>query len=161
MNRILIIVVASAWVTILSACGHVSRGGWQPATEGIQEPLKNVISVPMVSRELVMDEVADEVDDYFRILREQRIRLTDNILTEGWIDTEPRIGSTVLEPWRKDFQPRVRIGARLTANGPTLGTCSCYPQRQSVSDRRQGLQGTGRSTGAGGLDSQWTPVSPR
>jgi hypothetical protein len=65
----------------------------------------NPLPVPFYPRELVMDEVSDEIEDYFRILREQRVRLTGDILTEGFIDTEPKIGSTVLEPWRKDSSP--------------------------------------------------------
>lgn len=90
--------------SLLVGCSHVSTGGWKPVTDtpaGIPNPL----SVPLVPRELVMDEVSDEIDDYFRIIREQRIRLNQNILTEGWIDTAPQIGSTVLEPWRRDSQP--------------------------------------------------------
>jgi hypothetical protein len=62
----------------------------------------NPLPVAPLPRELVMDEVADAVDDYFRIAREQRIQLAGNIMTEGWIETHPRIGSTVLEPWRGD-----------------------------------------------------------
>lgn len=93
-------------IASFTACGNISSGGWRPVPEGSQQvALPNPLSVPLVPRELVMDEVADEVDDYFRILREQRIRLTDNILTEGWVDTEPKIGSTLLEPWRNDSSP--------------------------------------------------------
>lgn len=62
----------------------------------------NPLPVPFYPRELVMDEVSDEIEDYFRIIKEQRIRLVDNILIEGYIDTEPKIGSTLLEPWRRD-----------------------------------------------------------
>lgn len=94
----LLTAICVAWFT---GCGQVSNGGWQMAGTSMQG-LQNPISVPMVPRELVMDEVSDEVDDYFRILKEQQIRLTDNIMTEGWIDTAPKIGSTWLEPWRQD-----------------------------------------------------------
>jgi len=83
----------------------MNSGGWRAVGDGVPQGLPNPLSVPLIARELVMDEVADEIDDYFRVLREQRIRLTDNILTEGWIDTEPRIGSTVLEPWNQDSRP--------------------------------------------------------
>lgn len=88
-----------------SGCRGIVRGGWEPVSDLAGGGLANPLAVPLVPRELVMDEVADEVDDYFRVLREQRIRLTDNILTEGWIDTEPKIGSTLLEPWRNDSSP--------------------------------------------------------
>ena len=49
-----------------------------------------------------MDQISDELDDYFRIYREERVRLVDNVLTEGWIETHPKIGATLLEPWKRD-----------------------------------------------------------
>ena len=96
-------------LTGISGCGNISSGGWGAVSEGVQTGLPNPLSLPLVSRDLVMDEVSDEIDDYFSILREQRIRLNSNILTEGWIDTSPRIGSTILEPWRKDSTPGFEV----------------------------------------------------
>ena len=58
--------------------------------------LENPLIVSYVDREWVMDAVSDELDNYFRIYREERIRLVDNIVTEGWIETHPQIGSTAL-----------------------------------------------------------------
>ena len=66
------------------------------------EPTSNPIYVPIVDRELVMDQISDELDDYFRIYREERVRLVDHVLTEGWIETHPKIGATLFEPWRRD-----------------------------------------------------------
>lgn len=71
------------------------------AFEGVPNPLP----IGLLPRELVMEVVSDEVEDYFRIIREQHIRLTGDLLTEGFIDTEPKTGSTVLEPWRQDSTP--------------------------------------------------------
>ncbi|HMO14215.1 MAG TPA: hypothetical protein PKD64_10690 [Pirellulaceae bacterium] len=68
-------------------------------------PLANPLPVPMLSRDEVMDTVSDEVGNYFRIIREERVRLLEDILTEGWIETQPRIGATALEPWRRDSTP--------------------------------------------------------
>ena len=62
----------------------------------------NPLAVPMLDRWLVMEQISDEVDNYFRILREERIRVHDGILSEGRIETLPKIGSTLLEPWRRD-----------------------------------------------------------
>ena len=66
------------------------------------EPVPNPLIVPLVDRWFLMDEISDEIDDYFRVLREERIRSVDGVMTEGWIETHPRIGSTVLEPWHHD-----------------------------------------------------------
>ena len=68
----------------------------------VAQDVPNPVTVPMVAREMVMDEVADELDNYFRIAREERVRLVDEIMTEGWIETHPETGSTLFEPWRKD-----------------------------------------------------------
>ena len=62
----------------------------------------NPLAVPLLDRWLVMEQMSDELDDYFRIFREERIRMHDGILSEGRIETHPKIGSTLLEPWRRD-----------------------------------------------------------
>jgi hypothetical protein len=66
------------------------------------EPVANPLIVPLMDRWFLMDEISDEIDDYFRVFREERIRSVDGLMTEGWIETHPRIGSTVLEPWHHD-----------------------------------------------------------
>jgi hypothetical protein len=58
--------------------------------------------VPGDDRDQVWFAVVDSVDDYFRIEREERVKLVGNVLTEGRIDTYPEVGSTLLEPWRRD-----------------------------------------------------------
>ena len=68
-----------------------------PATQ-----VANPLAVPMLDRWLVMEQISDELDNYFRIFREERIRMHDGILSEGRIETHPKIGSTLLEPWRRD-----------------------------------------------------------
>jgi hypothetical protein len=67
-----------------------------------QNQVSNPLAVPLVDRWLVMEQVSDEIDDYFKILRDERIAVYDGIMSEGRIETHPRIGGTLLEPWRKD-----------------------------------------------------------
>ncbi len=55
-----------------------------------------------MNRDFVWDQVVDVVDDYFRIQKEERVKLIGDMLTEGRIDTYPRSGSTIFEPWNKD-----------------------------------------------------------
>ena len=69
-----------------------------PTDLGIPNPLL----VPMMDRWYVMDQVSDVLDDYFRIYREERIRVVESVMSEGWIETHPKIGGTLLEPWKKD-----------------------------------------------------------
>jgi hypothetical protein len=54
------------------------------------------------SHEVVWDQVADVISGYFRIEKEQRVRIVGNVFTEGRIDTYPRGGATLLEPQRRD-----------------------------------------------------------
>jgi hypothetical protein len=65
-------------------------------------PLQNPMFIPAVDRELLWNQTVDSVDDFFRIEREDRVRVIGGVLTEGRIDTFPTIGSTMLEPWRTD-----------------------------------------------------------
>ena len=60
------------------------------------------VLVPALNRDLVWDQVVDIIDDYFRIEREERVKLIGNTLIEGRIDTFPITGATLLEPWHRD-----------------------------------------------------------
>ena len=71
----------------------------------VHQEIQNPVQIPLLDRFLVLDEISDEMDDYFRIAREEQIRIVGGVMTEGWIETFPKIGSTVLEPWRKDSTP--------------------------------------------------------
>jgi len=66
---------------------------------------ENPMFVPAIDREFLHNQTVDALDNYFRIEREERVRLIGGILTEGRIDTFPRVGSTLLEPWRGDSTP--------------------------------------------------------
>jgi hypothetical protein len=70
-----------------------------PATLGIGNPL----FVSGGDREFIYNQVVDSLDDYFKIRSERRLKLVGGIVTPGRIDTFPVIGTTLLEPWRKDF----------------------------------------------------------
>lgn len=98
---VLILVIALPCVGL---CG--CRSFWPSEMDAVkaldQNAIENPILVPMIDPEWAMSAVSDELDNYFRIAREERIRIVDGIITEGWIETHPKIGSTYLEPWRRD-----------------------------------------------------------
>lgn len=77
--------------------GHGDAGG--------PRMIENPLFVPSMDREFLWNQTVDSVDDYFRIEREERVRLIAGVLTEGRIDTFPVTGSTILEPWRTDSTP--------------------------------------------------------
>jgi hypothetical protein len=77
----------------------------QPGPPGIPAIVAgppNPILVPVGDENLAWDQIADLVDDYFKITREQRVRRTGDAWTEGRIETAPLDGATVLEPHRRD-----------------------------------------------------------
>ena len=83
-----------------AGCHGLFRG-----PSGGARPIENPLFIPPVDREFFWNQTIDAVDDYFRIEREDRVRLIGGILTEGRIDTFPTIGSTLFEPWRRDSTP--------------------------------------------------------
>lgn len=72
---------------------------------GDETPVRNPLMVPGVDREFLWNQAVDTVDNYFRIEHEERVKLIGGILTEGRIDTYPKVGSTLLEPWAGDSTP--------------------------------------------------------
>jgi len=73
--------------------------------DGPPPMIENPLYVPAMDREFLWNQTVDSVDDFFRIEREERVRLIAGVLTEGRIDTFPVTGSTILEPWRTDSTP--------------------------------------------------------
>lgn len=90
---------ACALLILTQFCGCTSVFHRRASSAG---PISNPLFIPPVDRELLWNTTVDAVDDYFRIEREDRVRLIAGVLTEGRIDTFPTIGSTMLEPWRGD-----------------------------------------------------------
>jgi hypothetical protein len=101
MRLFLVILTVSC---LLNLGCRAFRESYQPTCEADCQILNPMI-VPMMDRWYLMDQIGDELDNYFLIYREERIREIDGLLTEGWIETHPKIGATVLEPWKKDSTP--------------------------------------------------------
>ncbi len=80
-------------------------GTWGCAAPQLAQPgvaYQNPIYVPAPNHDVFWNGVVDAVDDYFKIVREERVRQVGDLLTEGQIETRPEIGSTLLEPWNGD-----------------------------------------------------------
>lgn len=65
----------------------------------------NPASAVIPNHDFAWNQIVDEVDNYFKIKKEERVRLDEGIISEGVITTYPTPGSTWLEPWRKDSSP--------------------------------------------------------
>ncbi len=62
----------------------------------------NPTLLPVADAECAWETVVDVVDDYFKIEREEPVRIVGDILTEGRLDTYPKVAATILEPWHAD-----------------------------------------------------------
>jgi len=97
---------AAVLFAALTGCRFWNRPLITPvATINQKEALPNPMLIPLNDRELIWNQLVDEVDDYFQIDREQRVQEVGGVLMEGRIETFARTGSTVLEPWRRDSTP--------------------------------------------------------
>lgn len=89
-----VLLIAPGCGTLLKYC--------EPTANPVVVAYQNPMLVPTCEPECVWETVADVIDDYFRIEREEPARLVGNMLTEGRMDTFPEVGSTLFEPWRHD-----------------------------------------------------------
>jgi hypothetical protein len=62
----------------------------------------NPIFVDNHHHEFLWSVVADVIDNHFEIEREIPIRLYGNVLTEGHLETKPKIGASLAEFWHAD-----------------------------------------------------------
>ena len=106
MRRLLsVALILSA--SLLGCAGNrsLTDPGWQ--TQNVFHD--NPTFLPVTDHEFVWETTVDVVDDYFRIEREEPVRLMGSAPTEGRLDTFPAVGSTLFEPWRRDSASRYEI----------------------------------------------------
>lgn len=96
-RRILIVLAA---LLPLGGCHHFNHA--LPFFGSAPPALENPVFVPAGDPEFIWNQVVDTVDDYFKIAREDRVRVVGGVLTEGRIHTHPTPAATLLEPWRRD-----------------------------------------------------------
>jgi len=66
----------------------------------------NPVFVRAKNPEVFWETLVDIVDDDFEIEREDPVRQFQTVLTSGRIDTRPKIGATIFEPWHRDSPDR-------------------------------------------------------
>lgn len=75
----------------------------QPAAVQPAPPAhSNPVFVPVADQHCAWEQVVDVLDDYFRIEREEPVRMIGNDMTTGVITTVPEVSPTIFEPWRSD-----------------------------------------------------------
>lgn len=68
----------------------------------------NPVFIPITDPHCAWEQLVDVVNDYFRIEREEPVRVVGNMLTEGSITTAAEVSPTILEPWRQDTADRAQ-----------------------------------------------------
>lgn len=75
---------------------------WPVSPPRVEPVVPNPMYVAVADRDLLWNTLVDVVDDDFQIQREERIRQDDDVLVEGRLETQPKVGASVLEPWHDD-----------------------------------------------------------
>lgn len=102
--------IERCWISVLLITPIVAGGcrlhdgpfGLGPTTTPQAALAQNPMYVPLSDREFLWNQLVDTVDDYFDIEREERVRMLGGVLTEGQLETFPKPGATLLEPWQPD-----------------------------------------------------------
>jgi hypothetical protein len=104
-------VVAAATVAALLG-GCASEPTWTAAPEcpapqsALVKPATlsyaNPIFIPIADPQRAWEQVVEVVSAYFRIEREEPVRMAGDTPTEGRIVTVPEVSPTIFEPWRND-----------------------------------------------------------
>ncbi|MDR3181904.1 MAG: hypothetical protein LBT89_03130 [Planctomycetaceae bacterium] len=90
---------------LLAVCGCAS---YQPFSakqfswQWNETSANNPIFVEAYDHEFLWQVLVDVVDSHFDIAREMPIRLYGSVLTEGHIETEPKMGASLPELWHAD-----------------------------------------------------------
>ena len=92
--------VVFALLALLCGCSSYRPFTGRELTWQMNAPnAKNPIYVQASNHEFLWSVVVDVVDSHFEIANEEPVRLYDNVLTEGRIDTKPKIAPSLMEPW--------------------------------------------------------------
>lgn len=98
MPRLIAVGLLLAWAAGCS-CGGPYAGPLQgPAPVYCENP----VFISNADHNYVWETTVDVVNKYFRIEREDPVRLVGDVVTEGRLDTFPEMGATVFEPWHRD-----------------------------------------------------------
>jgi hypothetical protein len=91
-----------AVIAATALCGCTGGPPWAPPSGSVPLLYDNPTLIPIADHHYVWEGVRDVIGDYFKIDREVPIRCVGNTLTEGLIETFPKTGATIFEPWDND-----------------------------------------------------------
>jgi hypothetical protein len=94
--------VACAAVLALAGCMAGPTASYPLPGQSFPAANNNPLLVPVADHHAVWETMVGVIVEYFRIEREEPIRLVGATLTEGRLETYPKNGATIFEPWDGD-----------------------------------------------------------
>jgi hypothetical protein len=99
-------ILATALVALgMSGC---TTPAWSPPppemvpVEQTEAIYPNPVLIPISDPQCAWEAIADVIDDYFKLQREEPVRQIGDTFNEGRIETYYQVSPTLLEPWRRD-----------------------------------------------------------
>jgi hypothetical protein len=83
-------------------CGAVAQQQVVTTPTPVVATLANPTFFPVADPQIAWEQIADTIDDYFRIEHEEQPRILNDMATEGTLTTVPEVSPTIFEPWRHD-----------------------------------------------------------
>ncbi|MDR2756710.1 MAG: hypothetical protein LBC20_13475 [Planctomycetaceae bacterium] len=103
---------------LISGCSAYRSFGTREFSWQLNAPKSNnPIFVEAYDHDFLWTVLVDVVDSHFEIESEMPIRLYGNVLTEGRLNTKPKIGASIAELWHADS---VGIGERIDSTLQTI-----------------------------------------
>jgi hypothetical protein len=85
-------------LVVLLGCFGEARLPYRPVPVSYDNP----VLIRIANHDVLWDGIVDVVSEYFRIKKEYPVQMLGGALFAGWIDTFPKPGATLLEPWDHD-----------------------------------------------------------
>ncbi|MEN0110864.1 MAG: hypothetical protein AAF805_09080 [Planctomycetota bacterium] len=165
----------AGWFDVLPPDGGpISDDFGLPQGASVGDRVPNPLYVATSNPDAAWETIARSVSRYFPIRREQRVRVTGTIASEGVLETQWTVGSTIFEPWRRDsaggfnrWQSTLQT-VRRRAVVRVLPAASGYELEVRVDKQLEDLNRPERATaGAASLDinsalpsDRVTPIDP-
>lgn len=98
---LLVIIISSGYA--IGCCSSYRPFSAREMTWQLNAPsAHNPITVPAYDHDFLWAVLVDVVDSHFEIAKETPVKLYGNVLTEGRLDTKPKIGASLPELWHAD-----------------------------------------------------------
>ncbi|MDR3233193.1 MAG: hypothetical protein LBT46_05955 [Planctomycetaceae bacterium] len=109
-NRLTFITLGVISLSLFGCASYQPFSAKQFSWQWNETSADNPVFVEAYDHTFLWAVLVDVVDSHFEIAREMPIRLYGNVLTEGHIETKPKIGASLPELWHADsadFQERM------------------------------------------------------